>query len=133
MGYFVWKITILCQKIIFFPNFRGGAPPPPWIRPCITPLKWYIKHRQDILNLGKYSFSIYCIACFIYFFWMENIKKKNTHTIVALRREPGWDSGTGHWHQTARLTPLICLFPNTIFNVSKFTVTDKRPGVLHVC
>jgi hypothetical protein len=32
LGYFVWKITILCQKIIFFSNFRGGArrvPPPP--------------------------------------------------------------------------------------------------------
>ena len=31
-GYFVWKITILRQKIIFFSNFRGervlGAPPP---------------------------------------------------------------------------------------------------------
>jgi hypothetical protein len=33
LGYFVWKITILRQKIIFFSNFRGGghvpgAPPP---------------------------------------------------------------------------------------------------------
>jgi hypothetical protein len=28
LGYFVWKITILRQKIIFFSNFRegGGAP-----------------------------------------------------------------------------------------------------------
>jgi hypothetical protein len=32
LGYFVWKITILRQKIIFFPNLGGrapGAPPPP--------------------------------------------------------------------------------------------------------
>ena len=32
LGYFVWKITILRQKIIFFSNFRGGARrvrPPP--------------------------------------------------------------------------------------------------------
>ena len=35
LGYFVWKITILRQKIIFFSNFRGGGggarrgPPPP--------------------------------------------------------------------------------------------------------
>jgi hypothetical protein len=25
VGYFVWKITILRQKIIFVPNFRWGA------------------------------------------------------------------------------------------------------------
>ena len=25
LGYFVWKITILCQKIIFFPIAEGGA------------------------------------------------------------------------------------------------------------
>ena len=33
LGYFVWKITILRKKIVFFSNFRGacapGAPPPP--------------------------------------------------------------------------------------------------------
>jgi hypothetical protein len=42
-GYFVWKITILRQKIIFFPILGGGGGggggrrvrPPPWIRPCI--------------------------------------------------------------------------------------------------
>ena len=32
MGYLLWKITILCQKILFFP-ILGGAPP--WIRPWI--------------------------------------------------------------------------------------------------
>ena len=40
-GYFVWKITILHQKIIFFPilgGARSGCAPPPWIRPCIL---WY--------------------------------------------------------------------------------------------
>jgi hypothetical protein len=31
LGHFVWKITILRQKIIFFSNLG----PPPWIRPCI--------------------------------------------------------------------------------------------------
>jgi hypothetical protein len=25
LGYFIWKITILCQKIIFFSNFRWGV------------------------------------------------------------------------------------------------------------
>ena len=37
LGYFVWKITILRQKIIYFPFLGGGrrvSPPPPWIRPC---------------------------------------------------------------------------------------------------
>ena len=70
------KSRFYAKKSYFFPILGGAPPPPPWIRPCITPLKWYIKHRQDIQNLGKYSFSIYRIACFIYFFWMENIKKK---------------------------------------------------------
>ena len=35
LGYFVWKITILRQKIIFFPILGGGAGcASPWIRPC---------------------------------------------------------------------------------------------------
>jgi hypothetical protein len=36
LGYFVWKITILCQKIIFFPILGGARPP--WIRPWD---RWY--------------------------------------------------------------------------------------------
>ena len=46
LGYFVWKITILRQKIIFFPNFRGGAapgaPPPPPPPPLGPPLQLYL-------------------------------------------------------------------------------------------
>ena len=38
LRYFVWKITILRQKVIFFSNFRGGArrvrPPPPESAPA---------------------------------------------------------------------------------------------------
>jgi hypothetical protein len=73
LGYFVWKITILRQKIIFFPiveggakiygvfrvknhdftptnhilsNFRG-APPSPWICPCYWAfeVKWFRENR----------------------------------------------------------------------------------------
>ena len=43
LGYFVWKITILCQKIIFFPilgGARAGCAPPPSIRPCFHTLIW---------------------------------------------------------------------------------------------
>ena len=41
LGYFVWKITILRPKIIFFSNFRGGAPP--WIRPWVLCLgAWWM-------------------------------------------------------------------------------------------
>ena len=47
VGYFVWRITILCQKIIFFPILRGRAPsarppppPPPHLDP---PLIWIIR------------------------------------------------------------------------------------------
>jgi hypothetical protein len=36
MEYFVWKITILCQKIIFFPILGGARTGcAPWICPCI--------------------------------------------------------------------------------------------------
>jgi hypothetical protein len=47
LGYFVWKITILRQKILFFPILGGGrAPaPPPWIRPWYLRL-YYIHHRK---------------------------------------------------------------------------------------
>jgi hypothetical protein len=36
LGYFVWKITILRKKILFFPILGGARAgcPPPWIRPC---------------------------------------------------------------------------------------------------
>ena len=36
LGYFVWKITILRQKIIFFPILGGARAgcAPPWIRLC---------------------------------------------------------------------------------------------------
>ena len=41
LGYFVWKITILRQKIIFFPILGGGGrgrrvrPPPPGSAPAL--------------------------------------------------------------------------------------------------
>jgi hypothetical protein len=37
LGYFVWKITILRQKIIFFPILGGARAgcASPWIRPCL--------------------------------------------------------------------------------------------------
>ena len=81
LGYFVWKITILRQKIIFFPiaeggakivgvfrvknhdftqknhifsNFKGGARwvRLPWIRPCIVLTFKEIKHLSDYRTIG---------------------------------------------------------------------------------
>jgi hypothetical protein len=50
LGYFVWKITILRQKIIYFPILGGG--PPPWIRPCVcTENNAYVKHWNCVLHL----------------------------------------------------------------------------------
>jgi hypothetical protein len=43
MGYFVWKITILRQQIIFFPILGGRRvrpPPPPGSTPATGRLKW---------------------------------------------------------------------------------------------
>ena len=47
LGYFVWKITILCQKILFFPILGGGAlrvrPPPPGSDPvCVLGVYVYV-------------------------------------------------------------------------------------------
>ena len=41
LRYFVWKITILQQKIIFFPILGGR--PPPWIRPWVVLLMFMTK------------------------------------------------------------------------------------------
>jgi hypothetical protein len=52
LRYFVWKITILRQKFIFFSNFRGArAPgaPPPWIRPCSLLLTVKSTHAATLL------------------------------------------------------------------------------------
>jgi hypothetical protein len=62
LGYFVWKITILRQKIIFFPILGGGARrvrPPPWIRPCFWIYPHYIhvvQHPYDVL-LASFTLS----------------------------------------------------------------------------
>jgi hypothetical protein len=53
LGYFVWKITILRQKIIFFPILGGGGRTrraPPWIRPWSSTFIMCIKslYKQDI-------------------------------------------------------------------------------------
>ena len=48
LGYFVWKITIIHQKIIFFPILGGARAgcASPWIRPCnqcLSPLKLWVR------------------------------------------------------------------------------------------
>ena len=37
LGYFVWKITILCQKILFFQILGGGGGGAPNARPLDPP------------------------------------------------------------------------------------------------
>ena len=54
LGYFVWKIMILRQKILFFPILGGGAPPP--LDPPLLKTNWTSflcgKHRAyNSLNL----------------------------------------------------------------------------------
>ena len=39
VGYFVWKITILRQTIIFFSNFKGGGRVRPPLDPPLLPAK----------------------------------------------------------------------------------------------
>ena len=65
LGYFVWKITILRQKVIFFPNFRGGGGR--WIRPCGC--NWFLSDpigerillgtSHDLCNVIGVSVEVY--------------------------------------------------------------------------
>jgi hypothetical protein len=54
LGYFVWKITILRQKIIFFSNFRGearaGCAPPPLDPPLLS---------TGIVHINIYNCLVY--------------------------------------------------------------------------
>ena len=54
LRYFVWKITILRQKIIFFSNFRRAPPPP--LNP---PLHLNLSH----CILWDWKEDIYCCIC----------------------------------------------------------------------
>ena len=60
LGYFVWKITILRQKIIFFPilgGARAGCAPPPWIRPWYSLTLIYYKNNVSIQIQQLYNVS----------------------------------------------------------------------------
>ena len=65
-GYFVWKIMILCQKIIFFPILGGARAgyTPPWIRPCIS-----------IIILVPWIFL--GISCVVYYTGSLNLSRYN--------------------------------------------------------
>ena len=59
LGYFVWKITILRQKIIFFPILRRCAlcaPPAPDVSPLIVCKLAFIKNifpRRTFATIGR--------------------------------------------------------------------------------
>ena len=68
MGYFVWKITILRQKILSFSNFRRGgrtpgAPPPPWIRPWSSISVTCYHLKLELSCLWTYVSILYCCNC----------------------------------------------------------------------
>jgi hypothetical protein len=70
LRYFVWKITILRQKIIFFSNFRGGArrvrPPPP-----LNPPLAYIDYLWFIFDIRNTRVEIqYYLFPVIELIWM---------------------------------------------------------------
>ena len=62
LGYFVWKITILRQKIIFFPILggRAGAPPPGSAPACIPRnLTVTIQHSSKLYKFAFFFIYIY--------------------------------------------------------------------------
>ena len=68
LGYFVWKITILRQKIIFFPilggRAPGAAPPPPPLDPPLLKAYHYCVDRNSITVYLTYHIfrTILCLT-----------------------------------------------------------------------
>ena len=76
LGYFVWKITILRKKIIFFPNFRGGggARAPGFAPEMQTAISNVITFSRVSMYLYKryaWTLSDTCIICHMYLFKVE--------------------------------------------------------------
>ena len=66
LGYFVWKNTILRQKILFFSNFRGGsAPGLHMVNPTTI--------RSKPLYLGFVEFFPYLLALFLILLYYHNL------------------------------------------------------------
>jgi hypothetical protein len=67
LGYFVWKITILRQKILFFPILGGrvpGAPPPPPLDPLL-----YYQLISVIWKLSLISMHHYVMLYWHQYHW----------------------------------------------------------------
>jgi hypothetical protein len=52
LGYFVWKITILRQKILFFSNFRGAR------AGCVPPLRTHSCVQHDETSWNSWHLSL---------------------------------------------------------------------------
>jgi hypothetical protein len=59
-GYFVWKIMILRQKIIFFPILGGartGCAPPPGSAPVMCWVEWHVRMWPTV-NTIKIQYNV---------------------------------------------------------------------------
>ena len=103
LGYFAWKITILRQKIIFFPILGGArAGCAPWIRPCNTAelIKYTINEyafhfksmsidNTDELKLNKFETIIFLlllnrIVCMILFYIILYSRANEPHNTFSI-------------------------------------------------
>ena len=69
MGYFVWKITVLRQKFIFFPISRGRPPPlDPPLGPYFIYREWGRRDRDRMVvyNYSEHFLKTLIIANWIY-------------------------------------------------------------------
>ena len=80
LGYFVWKITILRQKIIFVSNFRRGRRVrAPWIRP------WALKKLRRAEGGGN------ILGYFVWFYVWFYAKKILFSPILGGVHPPPWN------------------------------------------
>ena len=130
VGYFVWKITILRQKIIFFPilgGARAGCAPPgsaPDNGSC---------HKQqminnDKLNHGKPQLQLWIDSLNEIFLsrWTAHEQWNITFILLKTRREEG--------HQFVNLLPdRQNLWLYSGLHVSCHTKTSKSPHAFAMC
>ena len=78
LGYFVWKITILCKKIIFFSNFRGAHPP--GSTPACVCLSCYIYflHKHTGSHNPKY---LRYLSVIMFYSMHDNLVLQLTHVL----------------------------------------------------
>ena len=111
LEYFVWKITVLRQKIIFFPILGGGASP--WIRP------WYMS-LCVYASLNSWSSLVFLVPfyneiCKQVMFWLFSLffSWNNLHSDRSSHANPVYPDWHSHTPGLRQEPPFLHPSPQT--------------------